>query len=128
WVNILGYTTNWCRPASGKKALANTHPLMSQLSDGLTTISKSQASLFSVNLTGTASLQARMASPSNLLISILAASGFVNDLIDLSRKRHRSVMPFVQSGINPSDASTTISSGDRPLGVACPRGSVSQTK
>src|SRR5215216_6272142 len=46
--------------------------------------------------------------------------------MELSRKRQRRVMSGAQSGIKPSDASSTISNGVRPFGVSCPRVSVSQ--
>jgi hypothetical protein len=80
-----------------------------------------------MELTGAASPQAMMASPNSFRISFLAAVGFSKKLIERSRNLHLKVTLVAHKGTKPSEASTTISRGDRPRGVACPRLSVSQT-
>ena len=126
-VNIFGYIISLCRPGSGKKALAKVHPpLELQLSELLMNSSKSQTSLVSVNRTGEASPHNNNASPNSERISDFAAYTFSKYAIETSLKRHLKVTFSPQSGINPSDASSTSSAGDRLSGDNCPREFVEQ--
>lgn len=124
WLNILGYIVNACRPASGKKALANVHPPPLHLSVRCITISKSHTSVCSVNRIGQESPHAIRASPINIRRAAFAASGRWKLRMEFSLNRHLRFAPCCQSGINPSLASSLISSGERFRGVAYPRLSV----
>lgn len=116
--NIRGWTTSWCRPPSGKNALASTQPLGVQSSNLRATISKSQFRGSWVNRSGTAGPQASRAAARRSVIAARVPSGSSRACSERSWKRQRSVTPSAHRGTKPSEASSTISSGDLFSGVA----------